>query len=67
MCLLLLRTTAIAKEFHYKFIFQRAINNIPIDIYNNGDAILESKYDGSKPVEDMSDLSGIELLEIDIR
>ncbi len=55
------------KKFHYKFIFQRAINNIPIDIYNNGDAILESKYDGSKPVENMSDLSGIELLEIDIR
>ena len=55
------------KKFHYKFIFQRAINNVPIDIFNNGDAILESKYDGSKPVENMSDLSGIELLEIDIR
>ncbi len=55
------------KRFHYKFIFQRTINNIPIDIYNNGDAILESKYDGSKPVENMSDLSGIELLEIDVR
>jgi len=55
------------KEFHYKFIFQRAINNIPIDIYNNGDAILESEYDGTKPVESMSDLSGIELLEIDVR
>ncbi len=55
------------KKFHYKFIFQKAINNVPIDIYNNGDAILESKYDGSKPVENMSDLSGIELLEIDVR
>jgi hypothetical protein len=55
------------KKFHYKFIFQRAINNIPIDIYNNGDAILESEYDGTKPVENMSDLSGIELLEIDVR
>jgi len=55
------------RKFHYKFIFQKAINNVPIDIFNNGDAILESKYDGSKPVENMSDLSGIELLEIDIR
>ncbi len=55
------------KKFHYKFIFQKAINNVPIDIYNNGDAILESKYDGSKPVESMSDLSGIELLEIEVR
>jgi hypothetical protein len=55
------------KKFHYKFTFQRAINNIPIDIYNNGDAILESEYDGTKPVENMSDLSGIELLEIDVR
>ncbi len=55
------------KKFHYKFIFQRAINNIPIDIYNNGDPILESKYDGNKPVVNMSDLSGIELLEIEVR
>ncbi len=55
------------KKFHYKFIFQRAINNMPVDIYNNGDAILESKYDGSKPVESMTDLSGIELLEIEVR
>ncbi len=55
------------KKFYYKFIFQRAINNVPIDIYNNGDAILESKYDGTKPVESMSDLSGIELLEIYVR
>lgn len=55
------------KKFHYKFIFQRAIDNVPIDIYNNGDAILESRYDGSKSVGNMSDLSGIKLLEIDIR
>ncbi len=55
------------KKFHYKFILQRAINNVPIDIYNNGDAVLESRYDGSKPVEKMSDLSGIKLLEIEVR
>ncbi len=55
------------KKFHYKFILQRTINNVPIDIYNNGDAVLESRYDGSKPVENMSDLSGIELLEIEVR
>jgi hypothetical protein len=46
---------------------QRALNRIPIDIYNNGDAVLESSYDGTKPVENMSDLSGIELLEIEVR
>jgi len=55
------------KEFHYKFILQRVMNRMPIDIYNNGDAVLESRYDGTKPVESMSDLSGIELLEIEVR
>jgi hypothetical protein len=55
------------RKFHYKFILQRTINNVPIDIYNNGDAVLESRYDGSKPVENMSDLSGIKLLEIEVR
>mgnify|MGYP000309538162 CR=1 FL=1 len=55
------------KKFYYKFILQRSINNIPIDIYNNGDAVLESRYDGTKPVVNMSDLSGIELLEIEVR
>ncbi len=55
------------KKFYYKFILQRAINNIPIDIYNDGDAVLASRYDGTKPVENMSDLSGIELLEIEVR
>ncbi len=55
------------KEFHYKFLLQRAMNRMPIDIYNNGDAVLESRYDGTKPVENMSDLSGIELLEIEVR
>jgi len=55
------------KKFYYKFILQRTINNVPIDIYNNGDAVLESRYDGTKPVENMSDLSGIELLEIEVR
>jgi len=55
------------KKFYYKFILQRAINNVPIDIYNNGDAVLESRYDGTKPVDNMSDLSGIDLLEIEVR
>jgi len=55
------------KKFHYKFILQRALNRMPIDIYNNGDPVLESRYDGTKPVENMSDLSGIKLLEIDVR
>ena len=54
------------KEFHYKFLLQRAMNRMPIDIFNNGDAVLESSYDGTKPVENMSDLSGIELLEVDV-
>ena len=55
------------KNFHYKFILQRAMNRMPIDIYNNGEPVLESRYDGTKPVENMSDLSGIKLLEIEVR
>ncbi len=55
------------KYFHYKFILQKTKNRMPIDIYNNGDAVLESRYDGTEPVENMSDLSGIKLLEIEIR
>ncbi len=55
------------KYFHYKFLLQREKNRMPNDIYNNGDAVLESRYDGTKPVENMSDLSGIQLLEIDVR
>jgi len=55
------------KEFHYKFLLQRAMNRMPIDIFNNGDAVLESSYDGTEPVVNMSDLSGIELLEINVR
>jgi hypothetical protein len=55
------------KVFHYKFLLQRAMNRTQIDIYNNGDAVLESTYDGTEPVVNMSDLSGIELLEIDVR
>ncbi len=55
------------KYFHYKFLLQREKNRMPNDIYNNGDAVLESRYDGTKPVENMSDLSGIELLEIEVR
>jgi hypothetical protein len=55
------------KKFHYKFILQRRINNKQAKIYNDGDAVLECKYDGSLPVEDDSDLSGINLLEIEVR
>ena len=55
------------KEFHYKFLLQRAMNRMPIEIYNNGNAVLESRYDGTEPVVNMSDLSGIELLEVDVR
>ena len=53
-------------QFHYKFLFQRNINSEPITIYNNGNAVLESTYDGSKPVVDISNLSGIKLCEIEI-
>ena len=53
-------------QFHYKFLLQRNINNEPITIYNNGNAVLESTYDGSKPVIDISNLSGIELCEIEV-
>ena len=55
------------KEFHYRFLLQREMNRMPIDIYNNSDAVLESSYDGTKPVVNMSDLSGIKLLEIEVR
>ena len=54
-------------QFHYKFLLQRDINNEPITIYNNGNPVLESTYDGSRPVKDISNLSGIELCEIEIR
>ncbi|MCF6154920.1 MAG: hypothetical protein E3K36_06640 [Candidatus Brocadia sp.] len=54
-------------RFHYKFMLQRNINNVPITVYNNGNAILESRYDGSLPVKDISNLSGIELCEVEIR
>ena len=54
-------------QFHYKFLLQRNINNEPITIYNNGISVLESTYDGSQPVKDISNLSGIELCEIEIR
>ncbi len=55
------------KKFHYKFILQRRINNVPAKIYNNGDAVLECEYDGTLPVENNSNLSGINLLEIEVR
>jgi len=54
-------------QFHYKFLLQRNINNEPITIYNNGNPVLESTYDGSQPVIDISNLSGIELCEIEVR
>ncbi len=54
-------------RFHYKFTLQRNINNVPITMYNNGNAVLESRYDGSQPVKDISNLSGIELCEVEIR
>ena len=54
-------------QFHYKFMLQRNINNVPISIYNKGNAVLESRYDGSQPVKDISNLSGIELCEVEIR
>lgn len=54
-------------QFHYKFMLQRNINNEPVTIYNNGNAVLESKYDGTQPVKDISNLSGIELCEVEIR
>ena len=54
-------------QFHYKFLLQRNINNEPITIYNNGNPVLESTYDGSLPVIDISNLSGIELCEIEVR
>ena len=55
------------KKFHYKFILQKNVSNALVIVYNDGDAVLESNYDGSMAVEDMSDLSGIELCEIEIR
>ena len=61
------RNSGNRRYFHYKFILQRNINNVPITIYNNGNAVLESTYDGSRPVKDISNLSGIELCEIEIR
>lgn len=53
--------------FHYKFMLQRNIQNVPVSIYNNGNTVLESRYDGSQPVKDISNLAGIELCEVDIR
>ena len=63
----IIRNSGNRTQFHYKFLLQRNINNVPISIYNNGNAVLESMYDGSKPVKDISNLSGIELCEIEIR
>jgi hypothetical protein len=61
------RNTGDRTQFHYKFLLQRNINDVPVTIYHNGNAVLESKYDGSQPVRDISNLSGIELCEIEIR
>jgi len=54
-------------KFHYKFTLQKNINNVTVKTYNDGDAVLESEYDGSMAVEDDSDLSGIALCEIEVR
>ena len=54
-------------RFYYKFILQKYINNVPVTVYNNGDAVLECEYDGSMQIKNDSDLSGIKLLEIEIR
>ncbi|MDR4509644.1 MAG: hypothetical protein MRJ65_15680 [Candidatus Brocadiaceae bacterium] len=54
-------------QFHYKFLFQRNINSVPVSIYNNGNAVLESEYDGSRKTRDVSNLSGIKLCEVEIR
>jgi len=53
-------------KFHYKFLLQRRINNVPISLYNKGNAVLESKYDSNLPVKDISNLSGIKMCEIEI-
>lgn len=55
------------KKFYYQFLLQKTINDVPIDIYNNGNAVLESRYDGTKSANTMSDISGIKLLEIEVR
>lgn len=55
------------REFHYKFMLQKNMNTASVTIYNDGDAVLESEYDGGVSVVDMSDLSGIRLCEIEIR
>ena len=64
---LITRNSGNRTQFHYKFLLQRNINNEPITIYNNGNPVLESTYDGSQPVIDISNLSGIELCEIEVR
>lgn len=60
------RNTGDRTKFHYKFMLQRNINNEPVTVYNNGNAVLESMYDGSQPVKDISNLSGIELCEVEV-
>ncbi len=55
------------KKFHYKFILKKSVSRAPVIIYKNGDAVLECEYDGTLPVENDSDLSGINLLEIEVR
>ncbi|MBE7444855.1 MAG: hypothetical protein HS132_06270 [Planctomycetia bacterium] len=63
----IIRNSGDRTQFHYKFMLQRNIHSVPISIYNNGNAVLESRYDGSQPVTDISNLAGIELCEVDIR
>ncbi|MDR4506132.1 MAG: hypothetical protein MRK01_15270 [Candidatus Scalindua sp.] len=54
-------------KFHYKFKLQRNKSDGGTMLYNNTKPILESKYDGSGPVTDFADLSGIRMCVIEIR
>ncbi|MCP5004293.1 MAG: hypothetical protein GY941_10180 [Planctomycetes bacterium] len=54
-------------KFHYKFKLQRKKSDGHTMWYNNTKPILESRYDGSKPVRDFADLSGIRMCVIEIR
>lgn len=53
-------------KFHYEFKLQRKTKDVTVKTYNNNRPVLESKYDGSLPIRDISDLSGITLCEIEI-
>ncbi|GJQ57842.1 MAG: hypothetical protein D8M57_03725 [Candidatus Scalindua sp. AMX11] len=54
-------------KFHYKFKLQRKKDNGSTMLYNNTKPILESQYDGSRPVKDFASLSGIRMCVIEVR